>query len=346
MSFINDNSNFINIELNVEMKGLTESEKLANYELKKTECRKRLKKSYLNCSNKLTFYKEAFQELSFYETNYLILNLFFEKDFYSLFTILSTNSFSNLRFIDEKGISYKFWKYMNVVSDEKSINTFLKLNFNELTDVNERIWNNNSNSKKFSQFFVDWLLESYSKVDDDKIIQSYLLFIKLWNSEELYSKDYDKQTVLFLYNLNRKFDELKSNGENINLTNLIKLLNNTYLCLLNNETINLPIFDNLNSTKNISDAYFKQKTELNQKIKLSEIIFCDYAQKSFNYIFNLMDENNEEIVFNKLMAEINKKLDNFILPSPEEIEEIKIKNYKIEKVNSFKQVFFRRLYIF
>lgn len=346
MSFISDNINFIKIELHTAMRGLSDSDKLAKYELKKTDCRGRLKTSYLNCSNKLSFYKEAFQELSFYETDFLMLNLFLEKDTTSLFTFLSSNSFNNLNFLNKNCISFKFWQYMNEVSNEKNINIFLKLSSTELMKVNEKTWNNDSNSIKFSQFFAEWLLKSSLKsIDNNSTIFSYLMFTKLWNSEELYINDYTNQSILLYFNFNKKFDELKQNSHNVDLYKIINIFGDIAKSLLNNETICFPILDTFKNSEIITPL-LKQKEEFNKRIKLSEIICCSFTHKSYSYIFKLMDEFNDEIVLNKLNTELNDKLNNYVFPTHEDVEEIINKIYNIDKVNSYKKDFLRRLYIY
>ena len=89
MGFYQDNKNFIKLKLHSEMKGLSNEEKLIKYIAIKEETRKRLKSSYRKCDKISNFYKEAFEQLAFYETEFLLLNLYFEKDVDNLFTFLS-----------------------------------------------------------------------------------------------------------------------------------------------------------------------------------------------------------------------------------------------------------------
>jgi hypothetical protein len=346
MGFKEENKYFIQQIFFSEMKGLSEENKLLKYETKKYETRKKLKEFYLKCDKKLPFYKDAFYELSFYETDFLMLNLFLEKDVDSLFTFLSSNSFNNLNFLNKNCISFKFWQYMNEVSNEKNINMFLKLSAIELMKVNERTWNNDSNSIKFSQFFAEWLLKSsFNTIDNNPTIFSYLLFTKLWNSEELYINDYTNQSILLYFNFNKKFDELKQNSHNVDLYKIINIFGDIAESLLNNETICFPILDTFKNSEIITPL-LNQKEEFNKRIKLSEIICCSFTHKSYSYIFKLMDEFNDEIVLNKLNTELNDKLNNYVFPTHEDVEEIINKIYNIDKVNSYKKDFLRRLYIY
>ena len=207
MSFINDNNNFINIELRSAMRGLNDSDKLAKYELKKIDCRKRLKTSYLNCIDKLTFYKEAFQELSFYETDYLMLNLFFEKDVNSLFTVLYRNSFKTLNFTSEHHLSKIFYNYMEEHSEEDNAKEFIKKEFIELTNINENIWNNVVGHETFIQAYTNWMIESLgNSTIDDSLIFSYQMLCKLWDISDFNSEDFNNQSVLLYYNTSKKIN--------------------------------------------------------------------------------------------------------------------------------------------
>ena len=85
MSFYSDNENFIKIKLLSEMKGLSDEEKLSKYVNIKVETRKRLKKAYSSSEDLCKFYEEAFEHVLFFEQEFLIINLFFEKKCNSIF---------------------------------------------------------------------------------------------------------------------------------------------------------------------------------------------------------------------------------------------------------------------
>ena len=342
MSFISDNINFIKIELHTAMRDLSDSDKLAKYELKKIDCRKRLKTSYLNCSNKLSFYKEAFQELSFYETDFLLLNLFFEEKANSIFQLLTSNSFNNLNFQNKNSISFKFWDYMKK-SNNDEIYKFLQTEFIELLEINERNWRNEKGTNSFIQEYSKWLIESINNsIDENKIIFSYNMFCKLWNSEKLYFENLNTQESLLYYHMNVKFDSINKNNNYINLFAFINIIIENTNDLFLNEKINFPFIE----TQKNSDKTKRYFEEFNKRIKLSELLCCSFTHKSHSYIFKLMDEFSDEIVLNKLNTELNDKLNDYVFPTHEDVEEIINKIYNIDKVNSYKKDFLRRLYIY
>ena len=69
MSFYSANKNFIHIKLHIEMKGLSDKDKLDKYVNIKAETRKRLQEAYLLSNNLYDFYEEALSIFYFLNRN-------------------------------------------------------------------------------------------------------------------------------------------------------------------------------------------------------------------------------------------------------------------------------------
>src|SRR5688500_9454042 len=89
MCFLENNKYYIQHNLYNGMRGLSDKEKHEYYNSIKLEVRQRLKSSFVGCINKSNFYQEAFDILSPYEADYLMLNLFYENDSITIINYLN-----------------------------------------------------------------------------------------------------------------------------------------------------------------------------------------------------------------------------------------------------------------
>lgn len=344
MGFIDENKNFILQNLIIGMNALSNSDKIIKYELIKKETRKRLSNSYINSTDKLSFYKDAFWELSFYETDYLMLNLFFEKDVNVFFTILSRHHFNSLNFTSEHHLSKIFYNYMEEHSEEDNAKEFIKKEFINLLNIHENVWNNLAGHKTFIQAYTNWMAESLvNSTIDDSLIFSYQILCKLWDISGFKSEDFNKQSGLLYHHANTNVENLINSGEKIDLhrlTNLFKGLPNE---LFNHKKLYFPLIDSNNN--DYDKIHLLQRGKFIKIIELSKTYCTSYIDKSFIFIFNLIDKHSNQIVINKLQEEIISKLENFNLPSSAEINEI-IGLENFHEMNKFKKVFLRKIYYF
>jgi hypothetical protein len=346
MCFTEDNMNFINIKFRAEMKGLSDTEKLAKYELIKVESRRRLKESYIKCSKKLDFYSEAFDELSFFESDYLMLNLFLEREANALFTFLSSNSFENLNFKDQESISCKFWVFMRTHSDVETVSEFLKTEFIDLLSISEGEWiSENKENNPIINGYAKWLIKSIeNEVNNEQVIFTYFLFSKLWNHFSLFTEQFNAKAIIFYNTIIKQFDELKNQGIYFNLKQLIDKIKENQHELFANEKIYFPLLDNQDND-NYCSGYLNQRNEFNKRIKQSEILCSSYIDKPFHFIFNLMLNKEKAICIKLYQKDIVGKLNKFHLPDNKEIRQI-CDSEKDENIDKFKKDLFRRLYIF
>lgn len=337
MSFYQENKNFITIKLHSEMKGLTDDEKLIRYETIKEETRKRLKKFYLKSQRVKNFYEEIFEQLAFYETDYLLLNLFFEKNVNGLFYHLSNDDSIHLNFKNEESFSYDFWKFMEGSCD---VSKFLKTEFIPLLKIPEQEW---STKNEKTHDIIRVFPKIFLNPEELKHEVSYYLLLKLWNHFDKYNKDLNTTSTMLYYLVNAEFDKLKNKGIYVNLNKMINELNQNIDDLF---VTNLEYYPLLNkSDKSIfSKGFYTQLDEFNKRVELSKDLCKSYINEPYDSIFHALIGKNT-IICDKIQNDLNQKLDRLEMPDSNEIETIK----NIEDnndVNSVKNDFLRRLYIY
>jgi hypothetical protein len=340
MCFIKDHTNFIQQKIIVAMNGLAEEECLKNYDLIKEDTRRRLKQSYLSCDDKVSFYKDSFSILSFYETDYLMTNLLFEKDKSILLHLTNDDTFkSNLNFRIENSFSEQYFEVYKISSTEiEIINTLLldeKLfNFSQDELNASKIPLENTIINKLSLYFVDGL-------DQSKYILLYYIFIKWLYTNK--STDYINTSLLLYAKIDRE--------NNVKLYENFQVLENLLSNLFYFEKINrksdedyliLPLFTKLEIE---SKGLLKQKEKFEKNLVNSKIVSKSKLNKTFTPIFKLLEEEQEERKIDQYINVLKEKIDNFELPDNFEKDyliKIVVTDYTRIKLNDIK----RRLYLY
>lgn len=343
MSFYSANKNFIHIKLYSEMKGLSDKEKLDKYENIKTETRKRLQEAYLLSENLYKFYEDVFEHLLFFEQEFLIINLFFEKDCNSIFNYLKFGKLSELKINKNSLFSYEFINNMNKCSSEDEVTDFLKFELTELLSLKPDDWDSlimhrNSIVKKYAV----WLITSNkTKVNKKVNNYSYLLLCKIWNHYENYIEHFDEKSIVFYNTINEKFTELLRRGVYVNLNQIVFEIKTFMKGLLFKDLNYYPIIDN--QTKS-SNGYILQRNKLNENIKLSKFLCKSYKNESYSNIFKMMI-GKDDVYCDMFKNEINDKLNKLILPDKQDLDAIIKLNFE-EKQEQIKNEFLRRLYMY
>lgn len=343
MSFYSDNKNFINMELHHYMKGLSDGEKLIQYESIKPETRKRLKSSYNNCDNVFGFYEEAFNHLSFYDLGFLLINLFFEKNASDIFLYLSNGTLSISKINHRESFSSNFYNDMKNTFSKNLEVDFLKLEFTKLLDLKAGDWKSvHTNLNEVVKKYALWLMEINKKnIQTDLNIYSYFLFCKIWNSYDSYRENFSAKAIIFYNTLNKKIEELLNDGFYIDLNQMISELKNIKDDLFIEDLKFYPLLDR---EKHTSRGFVLQRTEFNKYVKLSKTLSKSYSSESFESIFDTI-HGAEPFLCRKLENEINKKLDRFHIPTQHELVRIINKNLEEKKKLVLKR-FLKRLYIY
>ncbi len=344
----------------IEKSDISDIEKRKEYQKFKISVKNSLIESYSKCESKLKFYKDSLSKLSFFETDYLMLNLFFEKDFEPLYNVLILNGhFVNLRFENEDNISYKYFKYRKqTLSTTAGIEDFLKIEFGKLlsniTDVqwegeiignsNSFVTHDSSLKKNIVGNFAEWVILKGLTLDDSNLFYySYQLFCKLWNHFEVFKKESEKKSIeLFAY-LNKNLKSIKIDETNLDLGSLLGYVKAKYDDLFVGSLLYLPILNRggsaINTTLEKLMENFQKQIDLLSKLKR-----C-YKFESFKFIFDELINEKEDIIVEKLHQEVNSRLNRSDLPSEKEQSYISSLICK-EKIELIRQGFFRRQYLF
>ena len=339
MSFYSDNENFINIKLHHYMKGLSDGEKLIKYESIKPETRKRLKKAYLSSENIFEFYEQAFEYLSFFELEFLVVNLFFEKECDNIFNYLIFGILSKLEIDKRLLFPYKFIDFMRKNSSENQVGSFLKQELTELLSLEQNDWDSlNTNQNSIVKKYASWLVTS----GDIKVNNfSYLLLCKIWNHYEKYKEGFETKAIVLYDSINKEFDELIKKEVYLNLYEIITEIEKSIKDILLKDLNYYPIIDKqIQSDKN----YNKHRTRFNNNIELSKFLYKSYNKESFISLFEMMI-GKDHIYNGKLKKEINNKLNNLELPNDKEILDIVYLNLE-GRQDKIRYDFLKRLYIF
>ena len=343
MCFEKNNENFIKIELHANMKGLTDEEKLINYEVIKDETRKRLKSAYTDCENLFSFYEEAFNYLHFFDLDFLLLNLFFEKEGSNIFLYLSNESLSMNKISHKTLFSSRLYNDMMCTFSNDLDEDFLKLNFTKLLNLNSNDWASvQTELNEVVKKYASWLMEENKKgIKTDVNKYTYFVFCKIWNSYGSYRENFSTKAIVFYNTLNEKFSELIKKGFYFDLSQMIYELKGLKDDLFVKELEFYPLLD---QEKNTSNGYNIQRKKFNGYVKVSKSLSISYAKYSFDSIFkNLISA--EAILCEKLEREINKKLDNLKIPNQDELNKILAINLEGEK-HIIREKFLKRLYVY
>ena len=184
------------------MKGLTDSEKLEKYLALKGDVFKRLKNSYINCNNRINFYRDAFEVLGFYEGDYLMLNLFLEDNCVEIINDLKKINIFRDELVKVSNSNLIFSSFFNIIKKdlhftEDKLVTFLKDNIIELTHtIKNNDWNN---EKENSNPLIYKIIDSILIDNNENSIFIYYLFLKIWNCLDLFYKPFNNIKGIVLY---------------------------------------------------------------------------------------------------------------------------------------------------
>lgn len=340
MGFKNDNENFIRIELISNLKKETEVESIVLYQKIKKKTRDRIKKSYNENDNLAFFYNEIYDCLIQYEFEYITSNLFLEKDAEAIFAYIQ---FSNIQIPNINPINEFYHKYYSHMCENFHPNTledFLKEEFCNMLSMDQTQWiSNNENSNEIVKCFGKWIFQN-NKKEHNSISNTvgYLLLCKIWNYYDAYAKV--EKTIILLNTINKEFQSLAEKNTYVNLEKIYDDFKRLKSNLFNTNNIFFPILD---SIKQQPLGLVNQKNKFKKNINLSKKLSEDISHKSFEDLFNLMNENEEKLYIDKLNNNLHYKLDNYQIASENEIETINKYNFSEEKEINRKAVL-RRMY--
>jgi len=320
------------------MKGLTPEAKSDKFNSHKIEVNNRLKDSYEKLHSieaKVDFYDEAFSWLGEYHSDYLMINLFFENEFSTIYSsiefphyINQGNSFGS----DLSGL-------LTQASTEYNINEVIKGKISKEFDLNPNDWNNH---ERHSHPIVNKWANKMAKHSEDyeEFLSKTLWFEKSWQMT-FENRTPALKATIFLAKL---MSELDANSDDKMTFARNYLKYEKERDDLFTKKINQPLFYgraeleilNFNGVyvqKNKFDAFIADYTNIE---KLGQLGYYQLFE-------NLKGEN--QIVRDKVFDLINEKLNNSKLPSKDDVDNINSLTNS-DELTSLRTHLFRRAYLF
>jgi len=338
MSFFNDNKNFIYIKLGHEMKGLTSEAKSEKFKSLKNEVNTRLKKSYKNLhsiEDKIDFYNEAISWLGEYHSDYLLINLFFEKEFPIIYGRVKLPNYIYAGYSIESQLA----SLLRDVSTDYDIREVIQHNISKEFDLNPNDWHNH---ERHNNPIVTKLANKMAES-----CENYQVFLSktLW-FEKSWQLTFENRTpamkaTIFLAKLIGKLEsniDYKMTFAKYYLR-YAKVRNNLFI-----KKVKLPIFYNY---EDLVILDFKGVTVQKSKFDslISDYVFIEELEQLGYYELLKRIEGRNQIVRDKVFELVNKKLNACKLPTTDEVVKINSLN-NIDEINSLKTLLFRRTYLF
>lgn len=348
MGFKDENTNFINIELNANMKNLTVAEKNKKYDSVKVIVRERLRKSYENSGNqyRFRFYEEAFEIIQKYDLFSLLLNLVFDEN-KNIFVYLSR---STLKTIDTNNESLFVSNLIRSVKNRVYINNSFLKDFveNELTRLlalENSDWDSSNSTKKneIVKKFARWLINvNKNEFNLEVSIYGYILFCNVWNNNKIYKENLSSKGSIFYNSLNKEIETLVEKGYYVDLTKLITEIEEVInMFFINKENLIFPFMIGAEVTSN---GYLVQKKKFYDYVQQSVEWSKDFSALSYNELFGALN-NSGDIISKKIKIVIANKLDKLEIPTNKELEIIHDLVFEGSNL-SLKKYVFKRLYIY
>lgn len=338
MGFFENNKNFIYIKLGSEMKGLTPEVKSEKFNLLKVEVNIRLKNFYQKLNSleeKLVFYDEVFSWLGIYHFDYLMLNLFFEKEFSKIYS-----SIKNSYFIDNRSIIFSTFK--GLLGNEFSYNQLDKIikdKISEEFELNTNDWfNHELHNNPIVNKLADKLAENCEFYEN--FLNKILWSEKAWQLA-FESNSPERKATIFLAKLTSRLHE-KSEGKTLFISNYLKYKEERDSLFV--DKIRFPIFYNSQDVEELNFIGVNvQKEKLNNIISeyliIQRLSHCDYVDIFTNFHIH------NKIMNVKAREFIDEKLDRGNLPSESDLKKI-ISLSSSTELKSLLCYIFRRTYLF
>lgn len=356
MSFIEDNKYYIIQVLSRGMKGLSDDDRRKSYKELRIEVRKRLTDSYANETDKSRFYQEAFKILSFYEADYLFLNLFYEKSSVGIINdLFKEKLLENLSFLESNSLPHKYYLYLlskikkGVEFNHNDEVNFFKTNILQLIEgITTSDWDEKNRSENMYPFiskYSKWIAHNIDdEINHEKVIQSFIIFVRMWNSFDNYSKPFNNaKAILFYTNISAAFNKDIGHTALVNFYKFIYKLGCIFSYLFV-ELEYIPLLDKKDSTS-YKPGYLIKRNELIERFKQSEKSFSFLKVDSLLSLFQSTNDSRDELIIERIQSILKIKIDNYELPKYAELCEIS--NYKLTN-NSKKarDYLFEKLYLF
>jgi hypothetical protein len=339
MSFFAANKNFITQRLIVDMKSLSNEERMEKYLLIRPKVIERLKRTYLISENKVHFYRDVFEYIGEYDLQFILQNLILEKKNIEIINSLEFAKYFHFTSDFIKDFYYAFTKGENVKSHEYFENfLFLKTKF--FLDIDKK---NFLEIRKygFIRAFCNYFRENYLKENFFKhdFEEPYFIFLTYWNY--MYKSRFDYSKAIFLYYgvkeiLPTSLEIETKEFYEFSLRNKIKFSD----FFLKEEDYFFPFVIKYNNDESV-EGFKKNQNALFENFNKYEKIIQLTNSSIQELLINYIGAEEEDYETKKSIKEIfSQKLLKFEYPNQNEID------YMSELSNNDKNFFQQKLYFF
>lgn len=329
MSFFNSNQHFVTQRLMVDFRGLNQEESIIRYDGLKSKVHEKLREYYSKVEDKLTFYTEIIELLGKRDGEYILLNLFFEKDVDFIIMGLKRNdSINSIKCFDSESLSF------NILSEIKKnsnfqIVFFLKEYFTALIDLSEADWKNeNENIHPLVRAFAKWLAENSDRKANEFEL-GVLLFEKIWSF--YFSTPFNNLKALIFVSV--LINEIKKNSIPIhrNLDRVRATIRELFV--IRSHSI---LLDDTNLKNELSTGYIKNRLELEKLLDNSRSKDKDFQSWTFIEIFEAFDKMNIPDK-EKALKDLRLKIDSGEIPTGADLTSLSSVSESKEVMNMINQ---------
>lgn len=229
MSFLEVNKYYLQ-SFYSKLKGVRDDDRQSIYEQEINKIRIKVKEYYQenvsiakdNVSIKETFYSDIVNNFGEFEFDYILMNLFLDKDFIIILKSLESNkSFNFLLNTSNKDlgtfIKSLARKLNNTMSVGNTLSNSLQNEFSEFISTNAFTWDeiNYNNRSSINHKYAEYLIEniSYNSPNWKLIISNHLLFLKSYNYLGYFNSNRAVKSIFFINRLIEYYREKKESTD-------------------------------------------------------------------------------------------------------------------------------------
>lgn len=359
MSFLEENKYFLQSFFSDLRKLDTDSEPM-NYENYKNKIKTKTSEYYQKIDGnddakilplKNSFYVELVDCFGQYDFDYILINLFLDKDFIRVLESLRTKAKFNL-LLEQSRTSLAFFlkglnrRLNNTMSTERAFSDYLKSVFSDFIPIDDNTWNetNYTNKSSINHKYAQYLIESVALDSPywQSIIYNHLLFIKVYNHLDYFDKNKASKNILFINEIISCY-KLKKRDNDVKLGQLINKIDNEIHSNCFANYIKTPVCMSESTAYNISDGLANRIKEFDSLLDIRTVV-AKSNQSTYYDLYKLSDRISLE--------ELNKYLDEkmsagyFIIEDDIQKIEGNSGSNSNQDMNRVKQQIFKKFYLF
>ena len=306
-----------------------------------------------NTTERVIFYNEAFKcGIAFFDSELLMLNLFFEKDgFQILASLYRRKAFDRIRREHLSGLTKEYINFVDSRLEffefrEEDERDFIHMFFESIvTNLIPKDWQDDHlYGNPLVYKFTEWLSTKLQNSELDDATMAFLCFTKIWNSVPDFSKSFNNQTAILFYKQINEY--LSAQMLNYSVDNYIDF-NAKILGIFGDLFVHIgyiPLLDDIDSV-HYKSGYLKRRLENQQLLK--EAIELESISITWSYfkILNIVTEDTPDYVVKKCLNIILSKIKDFNFPSNDEVKHIIGFDLNPKREN-LRQALFNKLYIY